>query len=616
MTQLSKVIVLAGLALATAGAPAAYAAAACGNLNNDAAGVTSTDITILGQCAAGSCPTIAGAGICGTGNALDCGDIVKDGFIDALDVDALRINVTGGDPLFDICTGPGPAIACPGGTVTLGSPSPTTISSSQTWPKTCSVILGGLVTIETPAGAPATVITIEPGSVVRGALGTTTANPSALVFQPGSRIDANGDPANPIIFTSNATPGSRLKGDWGGVVFNGRGTVNGPGCSFTSEGLPFSFGGCEADYNAGRATYFRAEFAGLVFSPNNELNLWTMNGLGTQTRMSYGVAVNGADDCFEWFGGTSNHDHLVTAACADDALDYQLGFTGSVQHALYIQNGIQTDTGADSRGIEADNSEFDNLATPISNPDFCNVTLVGGQNQAGRNDGSDSGIFLRRGTYGQFANFLVTAFADNCTEIRDTATTNGACTPGGALTGNLVLRNSVLFGCGSCADSGGAPYEIAKDGDTGNTGDNDPNVCNETNPAAAGKNCDTEKWYSLLPDNANVNGVPPATTFTNAAADMDQYPGLDAAANAACTGLNTPLTCCSGPGTGACRTLWDARPVYTGPVPSAYSCPSVNPVFTPTTYLGGVNPAASCTISGVSAACDWLSRPWVEFNIN
>ncbi|MBX3028482.1 hypothetical protein KF840_26610 [bacterium] len=619
MKQFTKVIVLASLALATAGARSAFAAAACGNLNNDASGVTSTDVTILGQCAAGSCPTISGAGICGTGNALDCGDIVKDGVVDALDVDALRIHVTGGDPLYDICNGPGPNISCPGGTVTLGSPNPQAITSSQTWPKTCKVILGGLVTIETPPGAPATVLTIEPGSVVRGALGTTTANPSALIFEQGSRIDANGDPANPIIFTSNGTPTTRLKGDWGGVVFNGRGTVNGPGCNFTSEGLPFSFGGCEADYNAGRATYIRVEFAGLTFTPNNELNLWTMNGLGTQTRMSYMEAVNGSDDCFEWFGGTSNHDHLVTAACADDALDYQLGFTGTVQHAVYIQNGIQTDTGADSRGIEADNSEFDNLATPISNPAFCNVTLVGAQNQAGRNDGSDSGVFLRRGTYGQFANFLVTAFADNCTELRDTATTNGACVDANAdgipeaLTGNLVIRNSVMYGCGSCADSGGAPYEIAKDGDPGNTGDANAGVCNETLAATPGKNCDTESWYALLPGNANVNGVPPTTTFNNAAANIDQYPAID---NTGCTAAGVPFTCCSGAGTGSCRALWDPRPVFAGPVPAAYACPSLNAVMVPTTYLGGVNPAASCTTTGASPACDWMSKPWIEFNIN
>ena len=609
MKLLTNVIVLAGLALATAGGTA-YAA--CGNLNNDGAGVTSTDVAILGQCAAGSCPTITG-GICGTGNALDCGDIVEDGTIDSLDVDALRIKVTGGDPLYDICTGPGPDIACPGGTVTLGAAMPFAITSSQTWPKTCNVHIGGLVTVETPPGSPATVLTIEAGSVVVGNTGTTTANPAALIFEQGSRIDAVGSPSQPILFTSAAPAGTRSNGDWGGVVFNGNGTVNGPGCTFTSEGLPFSFGGCEADYNAGRAVYIRAEFAGLVFSPNNELNLWTMNGIGTQTKMSFIEAITGKDDCFEWFGGTGNFDHLVAAACADDALDYQLGFTGSIQYAVYLQNGNITDTGADSRGVEADNSEFDNLATPISDPDFCNVTLVGAANQAGHNDGSDSGIFLRRGTYGQFANMLVTAFADNCTEMRDTATTNGACTAAPALTGNLVIRNSVLFGCGSCADSGGQPYEIAKDGDTANTGDNDPNVCNETNAAAAGKNCDTEKWYSLLPNMANANGVPPTTTFTNAGGDIDQWPALD---NSACTGAATPFRCCTGAGAGTCRALWDPRPLFVGPVPPTFSCPNLNPVFESTSYLGGIDPASACTTTGASASCGWMSKPWVEFNIN
>ena len=43
---------------------------------------------------------------------------------------------------------------------------------------------------------------------------------------------------------------------------------------------------------------------------------------------------NGKDDCFEWFGGTSNHKHLVASGCADDAFDYQLGFTGSLQYAI------------------------------------------------------------------------------------------------------------------------------------------------------------------------------------------------------------------------------------------------------------------------------------------
>jgi hypothetical protein len=615
-------IVVGGLAIVAAGSSAALGA--CADLNNDGQ-VNSTDVAILGSCAASfptSCPTLPAPGLCGVGNAAACGDVLEDGTIDFSDVDALRTKVTGGDPLFDLCEGPGPDIACGGGTVTLGSPTPLAITSSQTWPASCKVVIGGLVTIETPPGSPTTVISIEAGSVVKGATGTTVANPAALVFQPGTHIDAIGTPTTPIIFTSTAAPGTRSKGDWGGVVFNGRGTVNGPGCTFTSEGLPFSFGGCESDYNGGRAVYVRTEMAGLDFTANNELNLWTMNGLGTQTLMNFLMVVNGEDDGFEWFGGTSNHNHLVAAAAGDDGVDWQLGYTGALQNVIYLQSGTQTDTGGDSRGIEADNSEFDGLATPFSAPDICNMTLVGGENQPGANDGSDSGIFLRRGTRAQIANALVTAFADACVELRETDTTTGACVDADsngvpeALTGDTILRSSILADCGS------GSTEIAKNGaelDADDVSQTDLGPCDQV--ARPGCACDTETWYNLLVTGGfnvpNASGFAAAVDFDNADGDLDKYPPLDAAANAACTGLETPLSCCSGVGTGSCRELWDPRHVITVGVPPApASCSAINPILNNTGYLGGVNPAAACTTSGVGASCDWLVRPWAEFNIN
>jgi len=608
MKQLLRVA-FASVALAMTSTGAAHAIAVCGNLNNDGSGVTTTDVAVLGQCAVGVCPTIPAPGICMTGNALDCGDIVEDGVLDAADVDALRISVTGGDPLFDICNGPGPDVACPGGTVTLGSPAPTIINASQTWPAACDVVIGGTVTIVTPNGMPATVLTIESGSVVKGATGTTVANPAVLVFQPGSRIDAVGTPSAPIIFSSTGVPGARSKGDWGGVVFNGKSTVNGPGCTFTSEGLPFSFGGCEADYNGGTAKFVRVEYAGLDFTANNELNLWTMNGLGTQTDMDFIQANVGDDDCLEWFGGTSNHTNLVASGCGDDAFDWQLGYTGSVQFGLYLQNGTLTDTGGDSRGIEADNSEFDQNAIPFSDPDFCNVTFIGGKNQPLANNGSDAGILLRRGTRAQIANALVSSFADNCVEFRDVTTTAGACVDANAdglpesLTGSTIIRNSVFNDCGSF---GG--FELAKDGDAldANDGVVDALACDTV--AAPGCTCDTESWYAALVAGfsmANTNGVAPAVDHQVA----DLYPALD---SAACTGVETPYTCCSGVGTGSCRAVWDPRPSYIGAPPAAASCSSINPVFSNPAYLGGVNPAAVCT----ATSCDWMSKPWIEFAVN
>jgi hypothetical protein len=588
---------LAGVVLAAVSGGAAYAV--CGDLNNDGS-VNGADSAILGQCAVGACPALPAPGVCGTGNVSDCGDIFADGAVDGNDVDALNISITGGDPLYDICTGPGPDIACGGGTVTLGSPVPTAITSNQTWPANCEVIIGGTVTVETPMGMPTTVLRIAPGSIVKGATGTTTANPAALIFEPGTHIDAVGSPSTPIVFTSNAAVGSRTKGDWGGVVFNGKGTVNGPGCTFQSEGLPFEFGGCEADYNAGIAKFVRIQFAGLDFSANNELNLWTMNALGTQTAFDFIQASVGDDDCLEWFGGTSNHNHLIASGCADDGFDYQLGFTGSIQYGLQFQNGTLTDTtpSRDSRGIEGDNSEFDAAATPFSNPSMCNLTLIGGKNQPGANVGSDSGVLLRRGTRGQFANLIVEGYEDSCIELRDPATTQQACVDADlngvpeSLTGNLVVRNSVMYDCG---DTAVPATEIAKSGDIAG--------CPTMNPA----DCpctQTAQWYGLLPNVVNADGVAP--TVNPGISDL--YPGID---NTGCTAAGMPYECCTGPNAGFCREIPDIRPSFTGTPPSAFNCTTINPLLENPGYLGAVNPVAACD----ATSCDWISKPWAEFAI-
>ncbi|MDP3852050.1 MAG: hypothetical protein Q8Q59_16225, partial [Luteolibacter sp.] len=52
------------------------------------------------------------------------------------------------------------------------------------------------------------------------------------------------------------------------------------------------------------------------------------------------------DDAFEWFGGTVNCRYLVAAFCNDDNLYMDLGFQGSVQNVLIVQNN--TSLGADN----------------------------------------------------------------------------------------------------------------------------------------------------------------------------------------------------------------------------------------------------------------------------
>jgi hypothetical protein len=60
---------------------------------------------------------------------------------------------------------------------------------------------------------------------------------------------------------------------------------------------------------------------GKLFTPDNELNAFTMNGIGSQSQFNFIQGHAGKDDCIEWFGGTINMNHLVSSACADDGLD-------------------------------------------------------------------------------------------------------------------------------------------------------------------------------------------------------------------------------------------------------------------------------------------------------
>ena len=615
----------AGLFLAGA-STSARAASSCGDLNNDGT-FNASDCLVLAQCLAGggpsNCPTVSPGPLCGTGNLIDCGDVFGDGSVAlaslAADLATCLDQSAHLPTLYDACKGPGPAISCPGGNVTLGSQ---TITTSQTWPNTCKVTIDGTVFIGLPGGPnPVTpVIKIEKGSVVHAL--SSGADPAALIFLPGTHIDAQGTPSQPIIMTSGKAPGARAPGDWGGLEFNGKSTVNRPACLGTAEGIPLAFGGCVSNDTSGIMSFVRVEFGGQIFTANNELNDITFNAIGSGSQFNFMAAIAGDDDTFEWFGGTSNHKYFFSMASADDNFDTQLGFTGSLQYGIAIQNPATMQIGRDCRGIELDNSEFDNEALPRNNPTYCNLTMVGGNKMPGAspglgaNDGSDSGVLVRRGGNLQLANSIVQDFQDSGFEMRDVSTTKEACVDADmngipeSLTGKVVVRNTVFYDNGS-SNTSGAATEQAKDND--GTLDTTPGV--ETGAcAAAGCNCDSEALYAMFVSGnnvANANG-----TNTVSTGITDQYPALD---NTGCTGLETPFVCCSGSGTGSCRALPDVRATGGG-LPSAFNCKSLSPILDDNVgsgtghanYLGAVNPAAVCTLTGASANCDWLSKPWVE----
>ena len=305
-------------------------------------------------------------------------------------------------------------------------------------------------------------LTIDPGTVIIGQPGSEP--PSVLVITRNGKIRAEGTRSRPIIMTSALPFGERQRGDWGGLILLGKAPINYDGGETAIEGLPATedskFGGNDPEHDCGTLRYVRVEYAGSIFAPNNEANAFTWGGCGKKTVAEYLQATYGLDDSFEWFGGNMNARYLIGGLGADDYLDWQFGYTGNIQFGFFYQDADNPG----NRGIEADNNEFNQGASPLSKPTVFNVTFVGSGVQ-GFDESNAPGIYLRRGTGGSVNNAIVTRFFSTGLHIDGSATEtqidNGNITMNG-----ILLWNNNIGGNGAATIEGqvrsGASTAFAK----------------------------------------------------------------------------------------------------------------------------------------------------------
>jgi hypothetical protein len=281
------------------------------------------------------------------------------------------------------------------------------IRGTENWVNTNYYVLRGGVFVEDGA-----TLNIQAGTRVIGESGSV----GTLIVSQGGRLNAIGTAQAPIVFTSDQPIGQRGRGDWGGLIINGRAPVNLEGGEGEGEGDTGVYGGTNPNDNSGILRYVRVEFSGIEFSPDNELNGIAFQGVGRGTQVDYVQAHMSRDDALEWFGGTVDGKHLVMSNAADDSLDWTFGWTGRIQFAAITQRGDDADN-----GIEADNSEFNNNALPRAHPQIYNITLCGDPD---RNEGLESprAANIRRGTAFTLRNFLVTGFKTVGFQISDTNT--------------------------------------------------------------------------------------------------------------------------------------------------------------------------------------------------
>ena len=220
-------------------------------------------------------------------------------------------------------------------------------------------------------------LTILPGTIISGDKLTQ----ATLIVTRGAKIYANGTASNPVVFTSNEAAGTRLPGDWGGLVLLGLAKNNQPGGVANIEGIvpttDTQFGGNFDNDNSGSLTYVRIEFAGIALEPNKEINGLTCGSVGSATVIDYVQVTSSGDDSFEWFGGTVNCKHLIAYRGLDDDFDTDYGFRGKIQFGLSIRDKDLSDAPGDSNCFESDNDAAGSTAQPKTRPIFSNMTLVG-----------------------------------------------------------------------------------------------------------------------------------------------------------------------------------------------------------------------------------------------
>ncbi|MFK7774952.1 MAG: T9SS type A sorting domain-containing protein [Saprospiraceae bacterium] len=321
------------------------------------------------------------------------------------------------------------------------------------WTKENTYCLDGYVYLE--AGG---ILNIEAGTTIYGMESPTSNDAaSALIIARDAQIFAEGTTAAPIIFTAEGVvdgsifPDETVNGLWGGLVVLGNGTVARPGGSDFIEGIPnesrTEFGGGTTPNDtesSGVLKYVSIRHGGAELAPGSEINGLTLGAVGSGTEIDYVEIYANSDDGIEWFGGTVNVKHLISAFCGDDGMDYDFGWRGKGQYWFMIQGEDEGGNGGEHDGAKPDGE------APFSKPTIYNATYIGSGANSGNVD-NEFALLFRDNAGGTYANSIFTDFYDKAISVEDLAPGEGDSHQN-LLNGDLNLLNNIWYDFGAGTD--------------------------------------------------------------------------------------------------------------------------------------------------------------------
>jgi len=244
-------------------------------------------------------------------------------------------------------------------------------------------------------------VTFEAGSTIT--IDKKTGD-NALVVLKGAKLITKGTADKPVVFTEK----SKLPGSWGGIIMYGDAPakVAGGGATGTSEdGNKISYGGTNPTDNSGSLVYTRVEYAGSKLGDGDkENNGFTFYSVGSGTVLDHLVSYKGADDGYEFFGGTVSMTNAISYGNYDDSFDWQDGWQGQANTNWYAYQ-----TGKGNYGMEIEASNNDNAFFPK----VSNITLkraAGNAPETGDNQ-VDAFQFKKEGN-GEYSNIIIDGYGN------------------------------------------------------------------------------------------------------------------------------------------------------------------------------------------------------------
>jgi hypothetical protein len=292
--------------------------------------------------------------------------------------------------------------------------------------------------VKVPAGV---TVTFDAGSTITC---NKTSGDNALVVLKNGKLIINGTADEPVVFTE----ASKIPGSWGGIIMYGDApinAINAAAVATSEDGNNQSYGGTNAAHNGGSLKYVRVEYAGAKLADGTkENNAFTFYSVGSGTTLDHLVAYKGADDGYEFFGGTVSATNIISYGNYDDSFDWQDGWQGQNNANWYAYQEVKGNFGMEIEACGNNNAYF---------PKVSNVTLKRATGTVPEVAGAieiDAFQFKKQGN-GSFDNVVIEGFGnytENATvyegsavKIQDAATNTDQ-----VLTSRIKITNAKISG--------------------------------------------------------------------------------------------------------------------------------------------------------------------------